>query len=85
MSTANISRVYWYIIQTMSWTLEAGFALAALILTLLLSGLGLVFKYRRGLLRTNSNKLSLVQLLAEGMMVQCTCMSVANAARSGDW
>lgn len=32
----------------MSWTLEASFALAALILTLMLSGLGLVLKYRKG-------------------------------------
>jgi hypothetical protein len=58
--------------QTMSWTLEAGFALAALILTLILSGIGLVLKYRRGLPYSGSSKLGLVQLLAEGTMVQFT-------------
>jgi hypothetical protein len=50
----------------MPWSLEASFALAALILTLTLSGLGLVLKYRRGLSHVGSDKLGLVQLLAEG-------------------
>lgn len=67
----------------MPWSLEAGFALAALILTLIFSGLGLVLKYRRGL-HLGSDKLGLAQLLVEGMILQCTCMSVAHAARSGD-
>ena len=71
--------------RTMSWTLEAGFALAALILTLLSSGLGLVLKYRRGLSRMDSSKLSLIQLLVEGIMVKCTHESIAHAARSRDW
>jgi hypothetical protein len=38
----------------MSWTLEAGFALAAIILTLTLSGLGLLLKHRKGLINSNA-------------------------------
>ena len=58
----------------MAWSLEAAFALAALILTLLLSGLGLVLKYRRGLSHLGgSSKLGLIQLLAEGTIFQLIC------------
>lgn len=53
----------------MSWTLEAGFALGALILTLLLSGLGLVFKHRRSMPYLNANTSSLLHLLVEGAIL----------------
>lgn len=33
----------------MPWTLEAGFGLATLVVTLMLSGLGLFLKYRKGI------------------------------------
>jgi hypothetical protein len=48
----------------MSWTLEAGFALAALVLTLILSGLGLVLKYRKGILSLGKD--TLLQTFVEG-------------------
>jgi hypothetical protein len=48
----------------MSWTLEASFALAALVLTLILSGLGLVLKYRKG--KSPLGKDTPLQMLMEG-------------------
>jgi hypothetical protein len=48
----------------MSWTLEASFALAALILTLMLSGLGLVLKYRKRTLSLGKD--TLLQMSVEG-------------------
>lgn len=65
----------------MAWSLEAAFALAALILTLLLTGLGLVLKYRRGM---DSSKLSMIQQVVEGTIFPYTYKYVAHAARSRD-
>ena len=48
----------------MSWTLEASFALAALILTLMLSGLGLILKYRKG--KSPLGKSILLHMFVEG-------------------
>jgi hypothetical protein len=54
----------------MSWTLEASFALAALILTLILSGLGLVLKYRKGI--SPLGKDTLLQMFVEGTFIILT-------------
>jgi hypothetical protein len=55
----------------MPWTLEASFALAALILTLALSGLGLVLKYRKG--KSPLGKDTLLQMLMEGTFALMAC------------
>lgn len=49
----------------MPWTLEAGFALATLVVTLMLSGLGLFLKYRKGFPLLGKN--TLLPMFAEGM------------------
>lgn len=61
----------------MSWTLEASFALAALILTLMLSGLGLVLKHWKG--KSPLGKSTLMQMFVEGtftlMASHVTCLT----------
>lgn len=61
--TANTQHPRSYSIE-MSWTLEASFALAALVLTLILSGLGLVLKYRKSI--SPLGKDTLLQMFVEG-------------------
>lgn len=54
----------------MPWSLEAGFALGALVLTLTLSGLGLVLKYRKGIPPLGEN--TLLQTFVEGTFTMST-------------
>lgn len=63
----------------MSWTLEASFALAALILTLLLSGLGLALKYWKG--TSPLGKGTLLQMFVEGTFTLIAC-AVTHLTRS---
>lgn len=45
----------------MPWSLEAGFALAAVVLTLLLSGLGLFLKHRKEMLCLSNSNATIVE------------------------
>lgn len=50
----------------MAWTLEAEFALAALLLTFITSRVGLFLKHRRCIPYLRNRKASLLQVLIEG-------------------
>lgn len=51
----------------MAWTLEAGFTLAALLLTFIMSGVGLLLKHRRCMPCLRNSKASLLQEPVEGI------------------
>lgn len=52
----------------MAWTLEAGFTLAALLLTFIMSGVGVLLKHRSCIPYLKNRKASLLQVLIEGII-----------------
>lgn len=68
--------------NTMAWTLEARFALAALVLTFIMSGVGLLLKYHRCMPHLRNSKASLLQVSVEGIIRTCACKSATHTARS---
>jgi hypothetical protein len=52
----------------MAWTLEAGFALAALLLTSIMSGVGLLLKHRRCVPHLRNSKASFLEGTVEGIV-----------------
>lgn len=65
----------------MAWTLEAGFALAALVLTFILSGVGLLLKHHRCMPLLRNSKADPLHHLAEGIAWTCVCKSTTHTAR----
>jgi hypothetical protein len=68
----------------MAWTLEAGFALAALVLTFVMFGVGLL-KHHRCMPPLRNSKVDPLQNLVEGITWTCVYKSATHTARSREW
>ena len=69
----------------MTWNLEAEVALATLVITFAMSGVGLLLKYRRRIPLSRNGKVNPPQNLGEGITYTCVCKSSTHTARSREW